>query len=158
MTVTVTVNDAERLPIAEHAVEHAVRTVLAESRVSEADIAVTFLDDAEIRILNRDFLDHDWSTDVISFALEPDPGAAPGSVSGEVYIGAERAVAQAEERGIEASDEALRLTVHGTLHLVGMDHPDEDREASPFFVRQEALLGQVQAELGARSDAEEAAR
>lgn len=157
MTVAVTVNDASRLPIAEGAVERAVRTVLTDADVVQADVAVTFLDDAAIRTLNRDYLDHDWPTDVITFTLEPDPGEPSGAVSGEVYIGADRARAQADERGIEAREEALRLTVHGALHLIGLDHPDEDREASPFFVRQEDLVARVSAELGIEAGVESTA-
>lgn len=141
--IEVSVNQADRMPVSEALIERAVMTVLEAEEVESCDFSVTFLDDAEIRELNRDFLDHDWSTDVLSFALEPGGESPAGAVEGEIYIGADRAQSQARERQIAPEVEAVRLAVHGTLHILGFDHPAEDREESPFFERQEAFVRRV---------------
>jgi probable rRNA maturation factor len=58
-----------------------------------------------------------------------------------VYVGIEQAVRQAAEFGATPAEEVLRLAVHGTLHVLGYDHPKEaGRAESEMFARQEALL------------------
>ena len=79
-------------------------------------------DDHELRRLNREFLKHDYATDVLSF---PEPG--PEGL-GEIAISADRAAAQAAERGHTIEQEIEILMLHGLLHLVGMDH-EADRGA-----------------------------
>lgn len=74
-------------------------------------------DDRELRRLNRDFLDNDYATDVLSF---------PEEAGGELAISIERAADQAAEFGHSVEDEIVILMLHGVLHLVGMDH-EEDR-------------------------------
>ena len=83
---------------------------------------------------------HDRPTDVISFAL-PQPD---GSLAGDIYLcraGAER---EARRRGLTVREEVLRLVVHGTLHVLGQDHPEgEDRERSAMWATQERYVRQV---------------
>ena len=78
-------------------------------------------DDAELQRLNRQFLDRDYPTDVLSF---PSPG--PDGFLGEIAISIDRAGEQARERGHSLEDEVGILLLHGALHLLGMDH-EKDR-------------------------------
>lgn len=81
-------------------------------------------DDAQLRALNRDFLGHDYATDVLSFSageLDPDK-------IGEIAISAERAEAQAREFGHGTLDEIRILMLHGVLHLTGLDHEQDNGE------------------------------
>ncbi len=73
--------------------------------------------DAELQRLNRQFLGHDYPTDVLSF---PSPG--PDGFLGEIAISVERAAEQARERGHSLESEIEILMLHGVLHLLGMDH------------------------------------
>src|SRR5204863_1068833 len=73
-------------------------------------------DDRELRRLNRQFLGHDYATDVLSFPSES------GVELGELAISAGRAAAQAREHGHSRLDEIRILMLHGVLHLKGMDH------------------------------------
>jgi probable rRNA maturation factor len=115
------------------AVEHTLR---AEG-LTAAELSVTLLTDAEIARMNQEFLDHAGPTDVISFPLH-----APGQpVVGDVYVGVDQARRQAADLEVPLQEELLRLAVHGTLHVLGYDHPDGDeREHSPMYLRQEELL------------------
>jgi probable rRNA maturation factor len=96
------------------------RAALRRDSVRDAEISVTLLDDAEVEAMNREFLSHDGPTDVISFALFDD-GEPP---VGDIYIGFDQAMRQAGSAGIDTAEELARLAVHGTLHVLGHDHPD----------------------------------
>ncbi|MGA2328199.1 MAG: rRNA maturation RNase YbeY [Bryobacteraceae bacterium] len=74
-------------------------------------------DDRELRRLNRQFLDRDYPTDVLSF-----PAAAPAEFLGEIAISTTRAAKQAREQGHSLEQEIGVLMLHGLLHLLGMDH------------------------------------
>lgn len=74
-------------------------------------------DDKELLRLNRDFLSHDYPTDVLSFpSTEEDPAL------GEMAISIDRAREQAENLGHALQTEVQILMLHGLLHLLGMDH------------------------------------
>ncbi len=77
--------------------------------------------DRELHRLNRQFLDHDYPTDVLSF---PSPG--PDGFLGEMAISTARAAEQAREFGHSVEQEIGILMLHGLLHLLGMDH-EHDR-------------------------------
>jgi probable rRNA maturation factor len=120
-------------------IERAVRLTLAHERRTEAELSVTLLPDAEIQALNRDYLSRDRPTDVIAFSL-----GTEGQTLGDVYLGIDQAARQAEELGASLDEELVRLAVHGTLHVLGHDHPEGvDREESPMFVLQERLVGEL---------------
>ena len=116
----------------------AVRATLEACGVEVAEISLTLLDDGAIRALNRDHLEHDWATDVLSFALygEDEP------ILGDVYVGVEQAARQAAEVGVPLAEEIARLAVHGTLHVLGFDHPEGpgERAASEMYRVQEEIV------------------
>jgi probable rRNA maturation factor len=68
-----------------------------------------------------------------------------------VYVGAEQAARQAAEAGVGVGEELVRLAVHGTLHVLGHEHPEGDgREESPMFALQEALVREITGERAGR--------
>lgn len=120
--------------------ERAVDAALADHDIAEAEISLTLLDDDGIAALNERYLGHEGPTDVIAFAMST-PGAPP---LGDVYIGLDQAVRQAQALGVPPLEELARLAIHGTLHILGHDHPaGEDRLASPMWTRQESILARV---------------
>lgn len=135
--VDVSVGEDVTPPVDVGTVEAAVRHVLRAEGVEAAEISVALVDDEQIAELNVDYLSHEGPTDVISFALHED-GEPP---LGDVYVGVGQALRQAAEFGATPAEEVLRLAVHGTLHVLGYDHPEgADRTGSEMFARQEALL------------------
>ncbi|HET7229633.1 MAG TPA: rRNA maturation RNase YbeY [Longimicrobium sp.] len=137
LEVEVSVGEGVSPPVDPARVEGAVRHVLREEGVGAAEISIALVGDDEIAGLNSEYLDHEGPTDVISFALH-EAGEAP---LGDVYVGVGQALRQAAEFGATPADEVLRLAVHGTLHVLGYDHPDgAERTASEMFARQEELL------------------
>lgn len=96
-----------------------VRAVLAGERRS-AEVSVTFVGPGRMRTLNRTYMRHDWATDVISFPL-PGPD---GRLAGDVYVCPSVAAREARRAGGTWREELIRLVIHGTLHVLGHDHPD----------------------------------
>ena len=116
-------------------IERAIRMTLDEDGTI-AEISLALLADSEMQELNLRHLGKDSTTDVISFSL-----GGEGLVVGDVYVGFEQAIRQADELGIEVGEELARLAIHGTLHVLGYDHPEgPERSKSPMFQIQEQLL------------------
>lgn len=117
-----------------------VRATLAELNVRDAEISVTLLADPDIAKLNREWLRHSGPTDVLSFPLYKE-GEPP---TGDVYIGIEQAARQAEALGVPLEEEVTRLAIHGTLHVLGYDHPEgRGRVRSAMWRLQERILARV---------------
>jgi probable rRNA maturation factor len=119
----------------------ALALLLEEEGVGEGELSVTFLPDGPMREMNRDWLGHDRVTDVLAFSLH-EPGEP---LVGDVYVGVEQGERQALEHGVERDEELIRLALHGTLHILGYDHPDspEERAAAEQYRRQEQVLRRV---------------
>jgi probable rRNA maturation factor len=100
-------------------------------------VSVSFVGPTAIRRLNREWKGHDRPTDVLAFALPlPD-----GTLVGDVYLCRAVAAREAALRHIPVRDEILRLVIHGTLHVLGWDHPERgDRTRSAMWRRQERYL------------------
>lgn len=137
MTVLVEVGDYASVDA--DALEEAVRRTVMREGGEVVEISLALLGDDDIRDLNDRFLGHDRPTDVIAFTLGEDAERV-----GDVYIGVDQARRQAAEHGIPLDQELVRLAVHGTLHVLGHDHPDgEDRYESPMFVLQERIVAEL---------------
>jgi len=115
--------------------------VLAWEGVPHARVELTLLGGAAMRRLNRRATGRRGLTDVIAFAL-PQPD---GTVLGDVYVCpdvAERWVkgrGRGKREGVE--EELVRLAVHGTLHVLGFDHPEgPGRTRSAMWRRQERYV------------------
>ncbi len=112
-------------------IEAAIAATLREHGVARASLEVALVDDATIRRINREHLQHDWATDVISFPGDDplDPAGirepAADSVFGELIISVETAREVATGLGIEPLAELVLYAIHGTLHLLGHDDRDE---------------------------------
>ena len=147
MTLTVDVaSDGVRLPLSRARVSDVARGALRSERVKDALVSITFLDRRAIARLNTTHLGHTGATDVISFgfvrATPDDP------VIGDIYICPDVGRENAKSRRTPVREEIARLVVHGVLHVLGHDHPDEHRESSDMWRRQERLVRR--ASVGAR--------
>jgi len=128
-----------RLPLSRRDAAAVAAGVLRAEGVRDAMLSVAFVSRRAITALNRRHLRRAGVTDDIAFAFRPPGVRAP--VVGDVYIAPEVARAQAARLGLPVREELARLVVHGTLHVLGHDHPEGDgRTASPMWRRQEQLL------------------
>ncbi|MBI2827483.1 MAG: rRNA maturation RNase YbeY [Planctomycetia bacterium] len=116
----------------------AVRAVLATHGRKRCQVSVAIVDDRTVHALNRRHLDHDFPTDVLSFALE----TGPEYVDGEIIASGETAAFVAPQFGWPAEHELLLYVIHGALHLAGFD--DRASEDAAEMRRQETLhLGRL---------------
>jgi probable rRNA maturation factor len=128
-----------RVPLAAARVEAIARATLASERVRDAMLSLTFLSNAAIARLNATHLGHRGATDVISFGFREAGRRAP--LIGDIYIAPAVARPNSRAFGVPVREELARLVVHGTLHVLGYEHPDADaRTTSPMWKRQERLL------------------
>jgi probable rRNA maturation factor len=128
-----------RIPISRSRIEALAEGVLRREGVRDALLSIAFVSDRRIAALNREHLGHAGPTDVISFGFAP--VATRRAVVGDVYIAPGVARRNAREHGGGVREELMRLVVHGVLHVLGHDHPeDETRYGSPMWRRQERLL------------------
>ena len=123
--------------------EDALTTLI--QRVAEGEgfeiraLGIVLADRDTVHRLNREFLGHDYPTDVLSFSLDED-AAADGLIDGEVYVDLDTAAERAPEFGTPFEGEASRYVVHGLLHLMGYDDAT-DAESAAMREREDRYLG-----------------
>lgn len=122
-----------RVPATE--IRRLARRILRGEGSRAASLSFAFVDDREIRKLNRKFLRHDYATDVLAFRLD-------GEVLGEVVISTEYAAKEARRRGLPWEEELLRYVAHGVLHLLGYDD-HAPRKKRIMWEKQEAYLAMI---------------
>ena len=132
----------EARQLIEKAVEAAIKS---EDFTASAEVNVTVVSDAKIKIINKEFRNVDSATDVLSFPLcdgenfdiNPENGCC---MLGDVVISIDHVLKQAEAFGHGIERELAYLTVHSVLHLLGYDHVDEGEEKKLMRIREEAAL------------------
>ncbi len=80
------------------------------------DIQIILVSDEYLLRINKEFLNHDWYTDIITFNYNSGP-----VISGDIFISVERTLSNAKHLNISAQKELLRVIIHGVLHLCGYD-------------------------------------
>lgn len=120
----------------------------AENFHGSAEVSVSFLNNAQIRELNRDHRGKDIETDVLSFPMGEngvyDVNMETGaSVLGDIVISVEKAVSQAELYGHTLQREIGFLTVHSMLHLLGYDHEGGGLAAALMREKEEEVLASL---------------
>ena len=122
--------------------------ILSASGCPDAELSVLIVDDVRIRELNRDYLQRDNATNVISFAIQEagQAGIQP-SLLGDVVISADTAARDAGEAGCSVDSELCFLLLHGTLHLLGYDHErGTAEEAERMEARERELFTLIEQE------------
>jgi rRNA maturation RNase YbeY len=87
-------------------------------------LELIFVDDNELLLMNRDFLQHDYYTDIITFDLSD----MSEQLYGELYISFDRVTENAAALKTPIKEEILRVCIHGVLHLCGMNDSNENEK------------------------------
>ena len=106
----------------------------------KCEVSVTFCDNEEIHVLNREYRGVDRPTDVLSFPIFDEDDMGGKVVLGDIVLSLEKAQTQAEEYGHSFEREIAFLCVHSMLHLLGYDHEEGKAEESEMFSRQKEIL------------------
>ncbi len=127
----------------------AIHVLKAEGAEGPLEVGIVVTTDEEVLNLNRQYLGHDYHTDVLSFSMgegedaDGDGGfvtpAERAPYLGDVAISYDRAAEQAPDYNHPAEAEVATLLVHGLLHLLGYDDTEDDQR-SKMHARQEELI------------------
>ena len=96
--------------------------ILEDYHIKDSEISIIFLTDTEIQKINTQYLNHNYATDVISFNFEEE------NLEGEIYISVDTARIQAQEYKVSLTNEVLRLSIHGIMHLLGYEDDSIDKK------------------------------
>lgn len=127
-----------RMPaIARREVTRWVRAVAATYGKTVGDVAYIFCDDEKILEVNRQYLQHDYYTDIITFDYDEDD-----TISGDLVISLDTVRSNAELFGKPYDEELHRVIIHGILHLCGINDkgPGEREQMEAAENRALALL------------------
>jgi len=106
-----------------HRIRNSLSQLLTNLNCEDKELSVVFVDDDEIREINRIYLKRDYTTNVISFSmLEGEYSDVNPSMLGDIIISLETAHRDALNDNIDFFDEIEFLLIHGLLHLLGYDH------------------------------------
>ena len=147
-------NHQDKLPLTyrlKMLVREAIETTLDyEQYGNPCEVSVSFVDNAEIRDLNKKFRGMDKSTDVLSFPLfdyegesEEPPVDEMLGMLGDIVLSLEQADLQAKEYGHSFEREVAFLTVHSMLHLLGYDHMDDGPQKAQMRKREEEIAATI---------------
>ena len=101
-----------------------ISKVIASELKDEGEINYIFCDDAYLLEINRQYLDHDTLTDIISFDY-----SERNNLQGDIFISTERVMENASEFGVSYNEELKRVMAHGILHYCGYkDKSEADAE------------------------------
>ena len=99
------------------------KVILSENK-KEGDINYIFCDDEFILEINKQYLNHDYYTDIISFDY-----SVGNELHGDIFVSVERVQENAEDFNVTFEEELKRVIIHGILHYCGYNDKSEDDEA-----------------------------
>jgi len=114
-----------------------VEAILDDHDVAASEISLALVDDPTIRELNRQYLDHDYETDVISFVL--DWNEQDRSLVGQLIVSTDTAQNKGAEFGLSMFEELVLYVIHGTMHLVGYEDKDSASAAEMRLAEKDYL-------------------
>lgn len=115
-----------------------IETVLTTLNVTDKELTVRFVDNDESQTLNAQYRGKDKPTNVLSFPFECPPNI-PINLIGDLVIAVPVVTQEAEQQDKPYLHHLAHLVVHGTLHLLGYDHI-EDEEAEEMENLERAIL------------------
>lgn len=115
-------------------VERWIRAVAAQYRFSVGELNYIFCDDEKILAVNKEFLQHDYYTDIITFDY-----TTRTRVNGDIFISLDTVHTNAEQVGATFEQELHRIIIHGLLHLTGQEDKTPETKAQMTRKEEDAL-------------------
>ena len=115
-------------------VERWIRTTAAEYGFGVGELNYIFCDDEKILAVNREFLEHDYYTDIITFDY-----TTRTRVNGDIFISLDTVQSNAEQVGATFLHELHRIIIHGLLHLTGQADKTPETKAQMTAKEEDAL-------------------
>ncbi len=132
--------DIEMPALDERKTNRWIRAVAAEYGFAVGNINYIFCSDERELAVNREFLGHDYYTDVITFDY-----STAQTLNGDIFISLDTVRSNAEMVGCRFEDELLRILIHGVLHLTGQGDKTPETKAQ-MTAKEEKALGKLKGE------------
>ena len=123
-------------------VERWIRAVAAQYGFAVGQLNYVFCDDEKILAVNREFLQHDYYTDIITFDY-----STRTRVNGDIYISLDTVASNAQMVGATFNHELHRIIIHGLLHLTGQADKTPETKAQ-MTAKEEDALRRLQSAIG----------
>lgn len=115
-----------KLPLSRSSIQALISRVFKSENAKLNTLDVNMVNNSNIRKINRDFLKHDYFTDIITFPYESDRN----EIDGEIFISLDRVKENSDFYDVNYSQELKRVIIHGVLHLLGYnDKTKKEKEA-----------------------------
>lgn len=111
-----------------------ISNVISSENKKEGDINYIFCDDEYILEINKQYLDHDYYTDIISFDY-----SVGNELHGDIFVSIERVRENAIEFDVTFDEELKRVLAHGVLHYCGYKDKTEEEELIMRFKEDEKI-------------------
>ena len=116
--------DTEYFEIDRNKIETAIEKLIIEESKMIGEVSVILCSDDYLLQINKQYLDHDYYTDIVTFDYVKD-----NIISGDLYISTDRIKENAGKYDVDFSEELYRVVFHGILHLSGYDDKtDEEKD------------------------------
>lgn len=133
-----TSQDIDMPVLDERRISRWIRAVAADYGFAVGNITYIFCSDERELEVNREFLGHDYYTDVITFDY-----STPSTLNGDIFISLDTVRSNAELVGTSFDNELLRILIHGVLHLTGQGDKTPETKAQ-MTAKEEKALAKVQ--------------
>ena len=110
-------------------------TIKAEGYKRVGELNFIFCSDAYLLEINKQYLDHDTYTDIVTF----DSSENEEVIAGDIFVSVERIVENAMQYKVSERDELHRVIIHGVLHLCGY-HDKEEEEKEEMTAKENEYL------------------
>lgn len=122
MAINYQAEDIKEPAIKKRAISAWIKKVAKIYNREIGDISYIFCSDAKILDVNKQYLNHDYYTDVITFDYSEN-----NTISGDIFISLDTVKTNAEKFATDPDEELKRVIIHGVLHLCGLkDKSEED--------------------------------
>jgi len=113
-----------------------IKTICKSDGYDIGDLSYIFCSDDYLLEINKQYLDHDYYTDIITF----DNSEEDGKVEADIYVSVDRVRENAAEFGSDFETEMHRVLIHGLLHLIGYNDTSDELKAQMRAKEDECLL------------------
>lgn len=134
MSIYFETEDIEMPSLNEEKVSLWVETVAAQYGKEAGDITYIFCSDEKILEINKEYLQHDYYTDIITFDYSEED-----IISGDLFISLDTVKSNSEELKTKYEEELHRVIIHGVLHLCGFGDKSEKEEEEMRKLEDKAL-------------------
>ena len=134
-------NRQKKYKISLKQIQEKAKAILNALDSPEAELSILIVDDPQIAVFNKQYLNRKGPTNVIAFPMRDGPyGDITPQLLGDVVISVETADRERKRVGSSMEERFTQLLVHGILHLLGYDHETSDQDAQEMEEKSKEIL------------------